>query len=299
VLSNGAIGFEANARTYKAGLFPSGARLIAPFWNRNDLRKGGHVYYREVTKGRVLERGQSEIRYQYDRSVHVKSAVIVTWEKMQPLEGTAALPEENTNTFQAALFITDNGTYANFIYSNIGWTQGAEAGFNRGDNSEHYALPTSGTGNIMYLEEYGNTGIPGEWMFELGETRVVRCKQGIKGDTCDEDLRLLPLMGSCFLLLKQLLFQSAPPENGELTALHVATVVKAHAIHSQANVRKGVQNAGWEETVKRRRRTAMLEHLPSVLRTPSLLRTTTVVASHYRDASVCQDSLAMDTKTVT
>nr|CDJ82526.1 Nidogen and EGF calcium-binding domain containing protein [Haemonchus contortus] len=186
VLSNGAIGFEPNARAYKAGLFPSGARMIAPFWNRNDLRKGGHVYYREVTKGRVLERGQSEIRYQYDRSVAVKSAVIVTWEKMQPLEGTSALPEENTNTFQAALFITDNGTYANFIYSNIGWTQGAEAGFNRGDNSEHYALPTSGTGNIMYLEEYGNTGIPGEWMFELGEKRVIRCKQGIKGDTCDE-----------------------------------------------------------------------------------------------------------------
>ncbi|KAJ1369362.1 hypothetical protein KIN20_030801 [Parelaphostrongylus tenuis] len=47
VLSNGAIGFEANSRTYKAGLFPSGARMIAPFWNRNDLRKGGHVYYRE------------------------------------------------------------------------------------------------------------------------------------------------------------------------------------------------------------------------------------------------------------
>ncbi|KAE9417853.1 hypothetical protein Angca_009220 [Angiostrongylus cantonensis] len=187
VLSNGAIGFEANSRTYKAGLFPSGARMIAPFWNRNDLRKGGHVYYREVTKGRVLERGQSEIRYQYDRSVHVKSAVVVTWEKMQPLEGTSALPEENTNTFQAALFITDNGTYANFIYSNIGWTQGAEAGFNRGDNSEYYALPTSGTGNIMYLEEYGNTGIPGEWMFELGEQRVARCKQGIKGDTCDEE----------------------------------------------------------------------------------------------------------------
>lgn len=45
----------------------------------------------------------------------------------------------------------------------------------------------------MYLEEYGNTGIPGEWMFELGEKRVVRCKQGIKGDTCDE--------GSCAFLL--------------------------------------------------------------------------------------------------
>ncbi|KIH63490.1 hypothetical protein ANCDUO_06209 [Ancylostoma duodenale] len=92
---------------------------------------------------------------------------------------------------------------------------------------------------------------------------------------------------------------SALQENGGLTALHAATVAKALAIHSQANVRKDVRNVGWEETVKRRRRTAMLEHQPNVLRMPSLLRTTTVVASHYRDASVCQDSLAMDTRTVT
>lgn len=38
----------------------------------------------------------------------------------------------------------------------------------------------------MYLEEYGNTGIPGEWMFELDLENIVRCKPGIKGDTCDE-----------------------------------------------------------------------------------------------------------------
>ncbi|VDK28606.1 unnamed protein product, partial [Anisakis simplex] len=66
---------------------------------------------------------------------------------MQPL-GASPLPDDNTNTFQAAFFVTDNGTYANFIYKNIGWTQGAEAGFNKGDGSERYALPTSGTGNI-------------------------------------------------------------------------------------------------------------------------------------------------------
>lgn len=48
----------------------------------------------------------------------------------------------------------------------------------------------------MYLEEYGNTGIPGEWMFELADQHVVRCKIGIKGDTCDEGgykLKLYPL----------------------------------------------------------------------------------------------------------
>ncbi|CAI4230798.1 unnamed protein product [Auanema sp. JU1783] len=186
VLSNGAIGFDVSTRTYKQDVFPKGARMIAPFWNRNDLRTGGHVYYREVTKGRALERGQSEIRYQYDKIVKVLSAVIVTWEKMQPLNADA-LPEENTNTFQAAFFVTENSTYANFIYSNIGWTQGAEAGFNEGNSGHHFALPTSGTGNIMYLEEYGNTGIPGEWMFEMSDKTIHRCKLGIKGKTCDEE----------------------------------------------------------------------------------------------------------------
>ncbi len=93
---------------------------------------------------------------------------------------------QNTNTFQAAIFISSNGSYTNFVYNNIGWTQGAEAGFSSGDGTRHYALPTSGTGNIMYLEETGNTGIPGEWMFILDSDRVVRCKSGIKGNTCDE-----------------------------------------------------------------------------------------------------------------
>jgi hypothetical protein len=72
-----------------------------------------------------------------------------------------------------------------------------QAGFNKGDGSgEHFSLPTSGTGNIMYLEEYGNTGIPGEWMFELDDEHIVRCKVGIKGDTCDEGRK--PLVGRGF-----------------------------------------------------------------------------------------------------
>lgn len=185
ILSNGGIGFEQSARQYRANILPSNIRIIAPFWNRNDLRVGGKIFYREVTGGRVLDRGQSEIRYQYELEVKVHTAVLVTFEKMQPV-GTDPLPDENTNTFQLALFSTSNGTFANFIYSNIGWTQGAEAGFNAGDGNNFFALPTSGTGNIMYLEDYGNTGIPGEWMFILGDERIQRCKAGIKGDTCDE-----------------------------------------------------------------------------------------------------------------
>uniref|UniRef100_A0A158Q893 EGF-like domain-containing protein n=1 Tax=Elaeophora elaphi TaxID=1147741 RepID=A0A158Q893_9BILA len=186
ILSNGGIGIDSNTRNYRQNVLPSDLKLIATFWNRNDLRNGGSVYFREMAAGRILERGQSEIRYQYDEVVKVKTCLLITWDKMQPV-GAAPLPEDNTNTFQMALFITDNGTFANFIYKNIGWTQGAEAGFNKGDTKEFFALPTSGTGNIMYLEEYGNTGIPGEWMFKLGDRSVERCKSGIKGDTCDEE----------------------------------------------------------------------------------------------------------------
>ena len=130
ILSNGAIGFNAASRSYKTGIFPEGDKLIAPFWNRNDLRNGGHVWYREVTSelislsfslwlslslslveddsfagGRVLERGQSEIRYQYDVQVRVKSALLVTWEQMQPL-GAAALPEDVSQSLSLSLIIS-------------------------------------------------------------------------------------------------------------------------------------------------------------------------------------------------
>ena len=36
--------------------------------------------------------------------------------------------------------------------------------------------------------EYGNTGIPGEWIFQIDRPdRIIRCKAGTKGDTCDQN----------------------------------------------------------------------------------------------------------------
>lgn len=64
VLSNGAIAFDTSLKSHQSKILPSNLKLVAPYWNRNDLRNGGHVYFREITSGRVLERGQSEIRYQ-------------------------------------------------------------------------------------------------------------------------------------------------------------------------------------------------------------------------------------------
>lgn len=51
ILSNGGIGFEQNSRNYKSNILKTGPAMIAPLWNRNDLRKGGQIFYREVTGG--------------------------------------------------------------------------------------------------------------------------------------------------------------------------------------------------------------------------------------------------------
>ncbi|KRX98156.1 EGF-like domain-containing protein, partial [Trichinella pseudospiralis] len=185
---NGIIGFEENFPNTEShsSIFNMNKAFIAPFWNQNDLSKGGNVYYREIFDGRLVDRAKSEVLYQFDRSIQVSSIILITWEKMQPREGEL-LPNENTNTFQIAIINAGNQTFVNIIYKNIGWTQGAEAGFSKGTANEYYSLPTSGTANVMFLKDYGNTGIPGEWMFQVEWHRIIRCKAGVKGDTCDTE----------------------------------------------------------------------------------------------------------------
>uniref|UniRef100_A0A5S6QS67 EGF-like domain-containing protein n=1 Tax=Trichuris muris TaxID=70415 RepID=A0A5S6QS67_TRIMR len=186
--SNGGITFTSTnpSASSRGSVLLGKYSLIAPFWNRNDLRKGGNVFYREVTEGRLIERAKSEVLYQYERSVSISSVLVVTWHLMQPADGEK-LPDDNTNTFQVVLIKSGNETFANFIYKSIGWTQGAEAGFCSDAEGKHFALPTSGTEDVKFLKEYGNTGIPGEWMFQVDWHRVVRCKAGVKGDTCDAE----------------------------------------------------------------------------------------------------------------
>ena len=93
VLSNGAIALDQSLRAHVAKILPSKLKLLAPYWNRNELKNGGNVWFRELTSGRVLERGQSEIRYQYELNVRTLSCLLVTWERMQPM-GVSPLNDE-------------------------------------------------------------------------------------------------------------------------------------------------------------------------------------------------------------
>ncbi len=79
------IGFEDEARRFHAEKFPAGPAIIAPLWVRNDLRKGGAVWYREIKEGRAADRAESEIRYQYEYGSKPESVLVVTWEDMYPI----------------------------------------------------------------------------------------------------------------------------------------------------------------------------------------------------------------------
>ena len=59
-----------------------------------------------------------------------------------------------------------------FLYADIQWTgfnAGALAGIDAGDGFNHVTIPGSQTSNILNIEETSNIGVPGVWMFKVGE----------------------------------------------------------------------------------------------------------------------------------
>ena len=59
-----------------------------------------------------------------------------------------------------------------FLYADIQWSTpffGALAGMNAGDRYQHVTVPGSLTSKILNIEETSNVGIPGVWIFKIGE----------------------------------------------------------------------------------------------------------------------------------
>lgn len=63
-----------------------------------------------------------------------------------------------------------------------------------------YSLTWIGFLTFNILQQ-GDTGIPGEWIFEISGTRIQRCKPGVKGDTCDEGTKITILLSKTFNLV--------------------------------------------------------------------------------------------------
>lgn len=117
-------------------------------------------------------------------------AVIVTWERMA-YGGAPKITQVNryeeakrwTNTYQVVLATDEIRSYAIFNYAHINWTssntagalqgrgglQSAMAGFNGGNGTGWTALPYSGEGRVLKLQEFSNVGVPGRWLYRVDE----------------------------------------------------------------------------------------------------------------------------------
>ena len=84
------------------------------------------------------------------------------------------------NTFQCILASSELESFVMFLYADIQWTTGddsdgskglggteALAGFSAGSYS--YTIPGSLTSSIVGITETSNVGIPGTWIFKVGQ----------------------------------------------------------------------------------------------------------------------------------
>ena len=87
------------------------------------------------------------------------------------------------NTFQCILATSELESFAIFLYADLQWTTGdnsfgddglggieALAGYNAGDGVNSYTIAGSRTSTIINLNGTSNVGIPGTWMFKVGQS---------------------------------------------------------------------------------------------------------------------------------
>ena len=90
------------------------------------------------------------------------------------------------NTFQCILATSELESFVIFLYADLQWTTGdrsggyhgfggteALAGFNAGDQINSYTLPGSLTSNITNITRISNIGIPGTWIFKVGQGKFM------------------------------------------------------------------------------------------------------------------------------
>ena len=86
------------------------------------------------------------------------------------------------NTFQCILATSEIESFVIFLYADLQWTTGdsslgsrglgglkAVAGYNAGDRINSYTIAGSQTSRIIEIAKTSNVGIPGTWIFKVGE----------------------------------------------------------------------------------------------------------------------------------
>ncbi|XP_041472236.1 uncharacterized protein LOC121421557 [Lytechinus variegatus] len=161
-----------------------GVGYIAPFWADVDITEGGNIYYRQImnpAEDDIVSLEINRIICQVFR-VHFKAnwIFVVTWDAVAYYESTSSI----TNTFQNVIASDGTHAYVIFNYDDINWTTGsisggapetglggiapAVVGVNAGDGEVYHTVPSSFTPDVVNIEETSNIGVPGRYVFDIG-----------------------------------------------------------------------------------------------------------------------------------
>uniref|UniRef100_A0A4W3GVP4 Tectorin alpha n=1 Tax=Callorhinchus milii TaxID=7868 RepID=A0A4W3GVP4_CALMI len=183
VNNNGVISFNVQVSQFTPEAFPlsDGRSFMAPFWA--DVHNGirGTVYFRESSEPHILRRVTRDIsrNFRDQASFSATWVFIATWHQVTFYGGSSTTP---VNTFQCILVTDGRVSFAMFNYAEIHWTTGtasggdpltgvggsaAQVGFNGGDNSHFFSLPSSRTSEVLNMEQTSNVNMPGRWLFRI------------------------------------------------------------------------------------------------------------------------------------
>ncbi|XP_061112945.1 nidogen-2 [Conger conger] len=182
-------------KQYVDDSFPTDFPAIAPFLSDIDTSRGkGAIYYRLEESPSVLNRVAHEVNRGFpDARFTPTYAVVATWENVGAYEELSrnAGPSNRVNTFQVVLGYDETDSYALFLYPedglqffgtrpkesyNVQLELPARVGFSRGEvpflifsrtEGPYYSL-TSNEQSVKNLYQMGNTGVPGMWLFHIG-----------------------------------------------------------------------------------------------------------------------------------
>ncbi|KFD68230.1 hypothetical protein M514_03139 [Trichuris suis] len=190
VSKDGALGFSPSFASNEINAFPIDHEVIAVFWTETSFGSTGQVHFRETADPHVLSTAASKVQSQFrlGGAFTPSSVFVVTWENLAP--NSKPPPSGNDqvvpkNTFQIALIMSMNGTFAHFIYNELNWHGNATIGFNKGDGRIYFNMPWSGGSQALNVKENSNMGIPGEWLFKLDDPSGIHlCAPGIKSLHC-------------------------------------------------------------------------------------------------------------------
>ncbi|KAK7069005.1 Calcium ion binding [Halocaridina rubra] len=179
---NGFVSFLTEIPNFFNVQFPLEYPLIAPFYSDVDTTRAGNVYYRETSDPNTVARAKIDLSQYFNGASGFEPTgiFIVTWDGV----GAYSRRTDRLNTYQLVLITDGSESYALFLYADGGvqWLQSDGKDPNMGDargqaglisgDGRYQTLRGSGTDQVRSLDKWSNIGVPGVWMYRIGQIAV-------------------------------------------------------------------------------------------------------------------------------